>query len=93
MPDRKSTSRRESMGGLEKGLGVIRAFSREHPALTLSDIARAARIPPATARRCLLTLEELGYVTRDSAKAHYAVALHADGSVDEAATAGLRSSA
>jgi IclR family transcriptional regulator, pca regulon regulatory protein len=53
------------MGGLEKGLGVIRAFSREHPALTLSDIARAARIPPATARRCLLTLEELGYVTRN----------------------------
>jgi N-methylhydantoinase B len=35
----------------------------------------------------------LGYVTRDSAKAHYAVALRADGSVDEAATAGLRSSA
>jgi IclR family transcriptional regulator, pca regulon regulatory protein len=65
MPDRKSTSRRESMGGLEKGLGVIRAFSREHPALTLSDIARSARIPPATARRCLLTLEELGYVTRN----------------------------
>jgi IclR family pca regulon transcriptional regulator len=65
MPDRKNTSRREAMGGLEKGLGVIRAFSREHPALTLSDIARAARIPPATARRCLLTLEELGYVTRN----------------------------
>jgi N-methylhydantoinase B len=35
----------------------------------------------------------LGYVTRDSAKAHYAVALRADGSVDETATAGLRSSA
>ena len=65
MPDRKSTSRRESMGGLEKGLRVIRAFSREHPALTLSDIARSARIPPATARRCLLTLEELGYLTRN----------------------------
>jgi N-methylhydantoinase B len=33
----------------------------------------------------------LGYVTRDSARDHYAVALRADGSVDEAATAGLRS--
>src|SRR5215472_18592980 len=65
MPDRKNTPRRESMGGLEKGLAVIRAFSRERPALTLSDIARAARIPPATARRCLLTLEELGYVARN----------------------------
>ena len=53
------------MGGLAKGLGVIRAFARDHAALTLSDIARSARVPPATARRCLLTLEELGYVTRN----------------------------
>jgi len=52
------------MGGLAKGLAVIRSFSRDHAALTLSDIARSARIPAATARRCLLTLEELGYVTR-----------------------------
>src|SRR6185437_5831833 len=29
-----------------------------------SDIAAATRMPAATARRCLLTLEELGYVTR-----------------------------
>jgi IclR family transcriptional regulator, pca regulon regulatory protein len=57
-------SRREAMGGLAKGVAVIRAFTREHPAPTLSDIARSAAIPPATARRCLLTLEELGYVTR-----------------------------
>ena len=52
------------MGGLAKGLRVIRAFARDHAALSLSDIARSARIPAATARRCLLTLEELGYVTR-----------------------------
>ena len=52
------------MGGLAKGLTVIRAFARDHAALSLSDVARSARIPAATARRCLLTLEELGYVTR-----------------------------
>jgi IclR family pca regulon transcriptional regulator len=52
------------MGGLAKGIAVIRAFTREHPAPTLSDIARSAAIPAATARRCLLTLEDLGYVTR-----------------------------
>src|ERR1700758_2148073 len=52
------------MGGLAKGLAVIRAFARDHAALSLSEIARSARIPAATARRCLLTLEELGYVTR-----------------------------
>jgi IclR family pca regulon transcriptional regulator len=52
------------MGGLAKGLAVIRAFGRDHAALSLSDIARSADIPAATARRCLLTLEDLGYVTR-----------------------------
>src|SRR6202020_2866633 len=57
--------RREVMGGLAKGLAVIRAFGRDHAALSLSNIARSAGIPAATARRCLLTLEELGYVTRN----------------------------
>src|ERR1700745_469640 len=52
------------MGGLAKGLAVIRAFARDHAALSLSDVARSASIPAATAPRCLLTLEELGYVTR-----------------------------
>ena len=52
------------MGGLAKGLAVIRAFARDHAALSLSDVARTANIPAATARRCLLTLEDLGYVTR-----------------------------
>jgi IclR family pca regulon transcriptional regulator len=47
---RKSTTRRrEAMGGLAKGLAVIRAFTREHAALSLSDIARSAHIPAATA--------------------------------------------
>src|SRR4249919_3472651 len=65
MPPRQlSTQRREAMGGLAKGLQVIRAFTRDHSSLTLSEIAGIARLPPATARRCLLTLEELGYVTR-----------------------------
>ena len=52
------------MGGLAKGLQVIRVFSRDHSALTLTEVAAMARMPAATARRCLLTLEELGYVTR-----------------------------
>src|SRR5439155_1247336 len=67
MPRRRITpARREAMGGLAKGLAVIRAFSREHAARTLTDIARSAGIPAATARRCLLTLDELGYVTRNA---------------------------
>jgi IclR family transcriptional regulator, pca regulon regulatory protein len=58
------SARRETMGGLAKGLSVIRAFARGHASMSLSDIARSAGMPAATARRCLLTLEELGYVTR-----------------------------
>jgi IclR family transcriptional regulator, pca regulon regulatory protein len=54
--------RREAMGGLAKGLNVIRAFTRESPALTLSEIAHHAGLSAATARRCLLTLAESGYV-------------------------------
>ncbi|GAA0577850.1 helix-turn-helix domain-containing protein [Kribbella sandramycini] len=51
--------------GLERGLAVIRAFSASAPALTLSEVAREVGITPATARRILLTLEQLGYVRTD----------------------------
>ena len=47
---------------LERGLSVIRAFDAEHPELTLSDVARAAGLTRASARRFLHTLTELGYV-------------------------------
>jgi IclR family pca regulon transcriptional regulator len=47
---------------LERGLTVIAAFSREHPRMTLSEVARLTGLTPATARRILLTLEELGFV-------------------------------
>jgi IclR family pca regulon transcriptional regulator len=57
--------RREQMGGLAKGLAVLRAFSRESPAMTLTQIARTTGLAAATARRCLHTFEELGYVMRN----------------------------
>ena len=50
------------MGGLAKGLDVLRSFNRDAPDLTLSEVAERTGLPPATARRCLLTLQELGYV-------------------------------
>jgi IclR family pca regulon transcriptional regulator len=59
-----ASKRREAMGGLAKGLSVIRAFTRDRAALSLSEIAGITSMPAATARRCLLTLEDLGYVTR-----------------------------
>lgn len=63
--DAAAMGRREVMGGLAKGLEVLRTFSRAKPHMTLSEIAARAGLPAATARRCLNTFEELGYVTRN----------------------------
>src|ERR1700742_3179918 len=51
----------EGMGGLAKGLAIIEALAI-HGVLSVSDAARAANITRASARRCLITLTELGYV-------------------------------
>ncbi|MFZ5846211.1 MAG: IclR family transcriptional regulator [Actinomycetota bacterium] len=50
---------------LERGLAVITAFGPNSPQLTLSDVARAAGLTRAAARRFLLTLVDLGYVRTD----------------------------
>ncbi|GHC79538.1 IclR family transcriptional regulator [Nocardiopsis terrae] len=50
---------------LERGLMVVRAFSAERPAMTLSEVARATELTRAAARRFLLTLVDLGYVRTD----------------------------
>ena len=52
------------MASLERGLRVLQTFSREHPQLTLSEVAAMTELTPATARRSLHTLEDLGYVGR-----------------------------
>ncbi|MER6208479.1 IclR family transcriptional regulator C-terminal domain-containing protein [Streptomyces sp. NPDC001642] len=49
----------------ERGLAVIRSFDAEHPARTLSEVARACELTRAAARRLLLTLADLGYVRSD----------------------------
>lgn len=53
------------MGGLAKGLRVIEAFEAARPKMAIADIAAATGLDRATARRCLLTLVELGYATYD----------------------------
>jgi len=47
---------------LARGLDVIRAFGPNRPVMTLSEVAAATGLARPTARRMLLTLEELGYV-------------------------------
>ncbi len=56
---------RDMMGGLAKGLSIIEAFSAERPKLSISEAADIAELDRATARRCLLTLAELGYAAYD----------------------------
>lgn len=53
------------IGGFAKGLRVIEAFGETKPRLTITDIARETGLDRATARRCLLTLAELGYAAYD----------------------------
>jgi IclR family pca regulon transcriptional regulator len=50
---------------LDRGLRALRAFGAERRPMTLSDVAKVADVPRATARRILSTLERAGYVESD----------------------------
>ncbi len=56
---------RQFVQSLERGLDVIRALSLPGPGQTLSEVARDTGLTRASARRFLLTLEQLGYVRSD----------------------------
>jgi IclR family transcriptional regulator, pca regulon regulatory protein len=62
MVTRKST---DFLGGFAKGLTVIEAFSTERPRLSIAEVAVKTSYDRATARRCLLTLADLGYADYD----------------------------
>jgi IclR family transcriptional regulator, pca regulon regulatory protein len=47
---------------IARGLDVIRSFDASRPAMSLSEVAVASGLPRPTARRILITLEQLGYV-------------------------------
>jgi IclR family transcriptional regulator, pca regulon regulatory protein len=63
---RTTVARRDSgpdfVEAIARGLDVIRAFAPRQPVMSLAAVAAAADLPRPTARRILLTLEELGYV-------------------------------
>jgi len=50
---------------LARGLDVLACFDADHRSMTLSEVAAAAGLARPTARRLLLTLEELGFVRAD----------------------------
>jgi IclR family pca regulon transcriptional regulator len=55
----------EYIAGLEKGLAVIEAFGQRQSALTVTEASEVVGISRAAARRCLLTLQHLGYAEYD----------------------------
>ncbi|MFH5822886.1 IclR family transcriptional regulator C-terminal domain-containing protein [Georgenia sp. AZ-5] len=55
----------EGMAGLAKGLAIIEAFGPRRTQMTVTDAANITGMWPATARRCLLTLQDLGYLSHD----------------------------
>jgi len=54
----------EYLSTLERGLSVLRAFGKDKPQMTLSEVAEVTDLSPAAARRCLHTLVKLGYVAK-----------------------------
>lgn len=59
------TEANDTLGGLARGLAVIEAFNPQRPRATIAEIARATGLTRAAARRCLLTLQGLGYAEFD----------------------------
>ena len=53
---------RDFVEALARGLDILASFGADHRSMSLSEVAAAAGLARPTARRLLLTLEELGYV-------------------------------
>ncbi|MFC7554491.1 helix-turn-helix domain-containing protein [Pseudoroseomonas wenyumeiae] len=62
---RTELDKADTLGGLARGLSVIEAFNPQRPRASIADIARATGLTRAAARRCLLTLQSLGYAEFD----------------------------
>lgn len=53
------------VASLQKGLDVLTCFGRRHGRLTVSEVAALTGNSPASARRSLLTLQQMGYLDSD----------------------------
>src|SRR6478609_11815409 len=65
VPAKPAPQKRDLIAGLEKGLAVISAFDQDRPRLTMTEVASLCGLTRAAARRYLITLEHLGFVTSD----------------------------
>ncbi|MBU6483574.1 MAG: helix-turn-helix domain-containing protein [Betaproteobacteria bacterium] len=53
------------MTSLARGLAVVRGFSQQQRGLSIAQLSLRTGIPRAAVRRCLYTLEKLGYVAAE----------------------------
>ncbi|MGC1817256.1 MAG: IclR family transcriptional regulator C-terminal domain-containing protein [Casimicrobiaceae bacterium] len=53
------------MTSLARGLAVVRGFSQQRRRLSIAQLSLRTGIPRAAVRRCLYTLEKLGYVAAE----------------------------
>lgn len=63
--EQRDSDDRDYVNSLARGLMVIRAFNRNRPSMTLSEVANRTGINRAAARRFLLTLVRDGYAETD----------------------------
>jgi IclR family pca regulon transcriptional regulator len=61
----RMANRTDTIAALAKGLRVLACFGADTPRLAIAEVAGAAGLDRATARRCLLTLHAEGYADYD----------------------------
>jgi IclR family transcriptional regulator, pca regulon regulatory protein len=61
----KAVKRSEKVNSLVRGLEVLKAFGKYHQPMTITEVAGEVGLTPASARRMLITLTELGYVEQN----------------------------
>jgi DNA-binding IclR family transcriptional regulator len=79
MPARRPAKEREKdrekdrqfVASLERGLQVLRAFSRKQGGLRNGQLAKQTKLAPSTISRLVYTLRELGYLRYDRATRSY----------------------
>jgi IclR family pca regulon transcriptional regulator len=68
LPKTRVASDPNFMTSLARGLAVLQAFDVRRSALTVSQASDATGIPRAASRRCLYTLERLGFVAEENGR-------------------------
>jgi len=71
----KGEGRADALKSLRKAIRVLECFSLQEPRLSLSEIARRAKLPLSTAHRILATLREAGVVEQEGERDLYRLGL------------------